>query len=54
MKKTLAIVLLGAWSIGMAAQKGIEKLQWKTVATKMPKEWYASQQAAEVAEQVRH
>ena len=54
MKKTLAIVLLGAWSIGMAAQKGIEKLQWKTVATKMPKEWYASQQAAEVAEQVMH
>ena len=52
MKITIAALLLGIWCVGLYAQNNIEKMQWKYVATKMPKEWYASQQAAEVAKQV--
>ena len=31
---------------------GIQNLSWKNVATKMPKEWYATKEAAAVAETV--
>ena len=54
MKRFLIIMLLGACTAAAKAQVDITSMQWKAVATKMPKEWYASEQAAQVARQVIH
>lgn len=54
MKRFLIIMLLGACTTAVKAQVDITSMQWKAVATKMPKEWYASEQAAQVARQVIH
>lgn len=38
--------------MGLYAQQDLSNLSWEEVANRMPAEWYASDQAAEVAETV--
>lgn len=44
--------LFGVCFVGLYAQQDLSNLSWEEVANRMPAEWYASDQAAEVAETV--
>lgn len=50
--RTVLSILLGAAVFTLYAQQDLSHLTWKKVATGMPTEWYATDQAVKVAENV--
>lgn len=51
-KKTILCILYLSGFFTLFAQQDLSKLSWKKVAVGMPTEWYATEQAANVAENV--
>ena len=52
LKNVLLYTILSMYGISVCAQKELSELSWGKVAVGMPAEWYATDQAADVAENV--
>jgi PelA/Pel-15E family pectate lyase len=52
LRNLLLILLITAIHLGLLAQRPIEQLSWKQVATQMPDYWYGSDESKRVAENI--